>query len=138
MERPENCPDKLYDLMRRCWTHRPSARPTFMDIVNELLIDASSRFREISFFMSTDGQRYFQEVQSGNISLIPRKIRDLLYHFKSVPTLDDVTTPLTRPDDDDESSIDGEHFLTNRTNSHHLVHHRDETLPAIRSSQPLR
>ncbi|XP_053687388.1 insulin-like receptor isoform X2 [Sabethes cyaneus] len=54
MERPENCPDKLYDLMRRCWQHRPTARPTFMDIINMLLPDASSRFHEVSFFDSSE------------------------------------------------------------------------------------
>lgn len=52
--------------------------------------------------------------------------------------MDDVTTPLTRPEnDEDENSMDGNTFLTNRTNSHHLVP-RDETIPVIRSSQPLR
>lgn len=63
MERPENCPDKLYDLMRRCWTHRPSARPTFMDIVTELLMDASPTFKDVSFYSSVDGQRYLDETR---------------------------------------------------------------------------
>lgn len=65
MERPENCPDKLYDLMRRCWTHRPTARPTFLEIVQELHNDAHPTFRELSFFDSVDGQRYLQEQQNG-------------------------------------------------------------------------
>lgn len=65
MERPENCPDKLYDLMRRCWTHRPSARPTFLEIVQELHNDAHPTFTDLSFYDSTDGQRYLQEQQNG-------------------------------------------------------------------------
>lgn len=54
MERPENCPDKLYDLMRRCWQHRPTARPTFLDIIQMLLPDAHERFPALSFFHSPE------------------------------------------------------------------------------------
>jgi len=56
MERPENCPDKLYDLMRQCWQHRPSARPTFLQIVENLLNDANPKFREVSYYYSDEGQ----------------------------------------------------------------------------------
>lgn len=70
MERPENCPDKLYDMMRRCWTHRPSARPTFMDIVSELINDVNPTFRELSFYNSVDGQRYLDETRRGRSSPI--------------------------------------------------------------------
>ncbi|XP_063706959.1 insulin-like receptor isoform X2 [Culicoides brevitarsis] len=119
MERPENCPDKFYELMRRCWTHRPSARPTFMQIVQELHDDADKSFREVSFFDSPSGQRYLHEKQ-----------------IENQPT-DDATTPLTRPEDDVESSIDDDLYLVNRTNSQHLSN-RDITLQAMRTSQPLR
>ncbi|XP_055527832.1 insulin-like receptor isoform X2 [Wyeomyia smithii] len=71
MERPENCPDKLYDLMRRCWQHRPTARPTFLDIINMLLPDANDRFLAVSFYNSPD-----QEPAQHQINM------------------DDVTTPL--------------------------------------------
>lgn len=60
MERPENCPEKLYTLMCRCWTHRPSARPTFMQIVSMLLDEASSNFSEVSFYHSAAGQEQLQ------------------------------------------------------------------------------
>lgn len=86
MERPENCPDKLYDLMRRCWTHRPSARPTFLEIVQELHSDAHPTFRDLSFFDSADGQRYLQEQQNGKRSfLIPNTSANhnsTFLHFK--------------------------------------------------------
>lgn len=61
MERPENCPDKLYDLMRRCWTFRPTARPSFMDIVGELINDVSLSFKDVSFYHGVEGQRYLTE-----------------------------------------------------------------------------
>ena len=32
MQRPENCPDVLYDMMSECWEAQPNARPTFLDI----------------------------------------------------------------------------------------------------------
>lgn len=65
MERPENCPDKLYDLMRRCWQFRPPARPSFMDIVGELINEVNPTFRDVSFYFSIDGQRYLSEHING-------------------------------------------------------------------------
>ena len=56
MERPENCMDKLYDLMRRCWQHRPSARPSFLDIIAMLLDDSMPGFNKVSFYHSPEGQ----------------------------------------------------------------------------------
>lgn len=55
MERPENCPDKLYTLMRVCWQHKPSLRPSFLDLATMLLEDANSTFKKVSFFHSTAG-----------------------------------------------------------------------------------
>lgn len=60
MERPENCPEKLYSLMCRTWQHRPSARPTFMQIVSMLLDDAAPTFRTVSFYHSSEGQELLQ------------------------------------------------------------------------------
>ncbi|XP_058832990.1 insulin-like receptor isoform X2 [Topomyia yanbarensis] len=88
MERPEKCPDKLYDLMRRCWQHRPTARPTFVDIINMLLPDANERFHEVSFFNSPEAQD------------MARTQHQII--------LDDVTTPLHPGggDGDDEDEDD--------------------------------
>lgn len=58
MERPENCPDKLYQLMRRCWEHRQSNRPTFLDIVALLLDDANNDFFRNSFYCGEEGQAH--------------------------------------------------------------------------------
>lgn len=68
MERPENCPDKLYQLMRRCWEHRPSNRPTFLDIVEMLLEDVNNSFGKNSFYFSEEGEalRYIQQ-QNGEL-----------------------------------------------------------------------
>lgn len=55
MERPENCPDKLYTLMRFCWKHKPSARPSFLKLCTLLLEDANSGFAEVSFYYSPAG-----------------------------------------------------------------------------------
>lgn len=60
MERPENCPEKLYTLMCRTWQHRPSARPTFLQIVSMLLDEASTNFRQVSFYHSQPGQELLQ------------------------------------------------------------------------------
>ncbi|XP_061926885.1 insulin-like peptide receptor isoform X1 [Apis cerana] len=56
MERPENCPELLYELMKRTWRHKATRRPTFMDIASMLLkhIDSDS-FQEVSFYHSPEG-----------------------------------------------------------------------------------
>lgn len=59
MERPEQCPDRLYELMRACWTHRPSARPTFLQLVADLVPHAMPYFRHRSFFHSPQGQELY-------------------------------------------------------------------------------
>ncbi|KAF7271558.1 hypothetical protein GWI33_015587 [Rhynchophorus ferrugineus] len=55
MERPENCPDKLYELMRHCWDPKPGRRPTFMKLCQLLLPDANERFLTVSFYNSPAG-----------------------------------------------------------------------------------
>lgn len=32
MPRPENCPDRLYHMMKRCWAFQPHNRPTFLQV----------------------------------------------------------------------------------------------------------
>ncbi|XP_065081203.1 insulin-like receptor isoform X2 [Ochlerotatus camptorhynchus] len=86
MERPENCPDSLYELMRRCWQHRPTARPTFIEIISLLLPDASPRFLEVSFYNSQDA-----------LDMAP-----VLHQI----IMDDVTTPLHPGGDHDEEDED--------------------------------
>lgn len=65
MERPENCPDKLYDLMRRCWQHRPSARPSFLEIITMLLEDINPVFKLVSFYHSAEGQDALTQIMQG-------------------------------------------------------------------------
>lgn len=56
MERPENCPDSLYGLMRDTWNHKSSKRPTFIDIATVLLQEVHSEdFERVSFYHSPEG-----------------------------------------------------------------------------------
>lgn len=55
MERPENCPDKLYMLMMYCWKHKFTERPSFLELCSLLLEDASAQFPKISFYHSAAG-----------------------------------------------------------------------------------
>ncbi|XP_055857084.1 insulin-like receptor isoform X2 [Episyrphus balteatus] len=75
MERPENCPDKLYKVMQKCWQHRPSARPTFMEIIRFLLDSADPKFQEVSFYHSAEA-------------------KDMHDQMHPEHDMDDVTTPL--------------------------------------------
>ena len=36
MERPHDCPENVYDVMRECWSLRPSDRPAWKELVNAL------------------------------------------------------------------------------------------------------
>lgn len=56
MERPENCPDKMYEMMRRCWQHRPSARPNFLEIIAQLMDDIEPSFKNVSFYHTPEAQ----------------------------------------------------------------------------------
>lgn len=67
MERPENCPDLLYDLMSKCWQHRPSARPSFIQLATMLLDSAAPSFRNVSFYFTSEGQELVSQMQNGII-----------------------------------------------------------------------
>ncbi len=36
MERPSTCPAEVYRIMRQCWNHDPTHRPTFSKLIGEL------------------------------------------------------------------------------------------------------
>ncbi|XP_065354922.1 insulin-like receptor [Calliphora vicina] len=88
MERPENCPDKLYSLMQKCWHHRPTARPTFMEIIRYLLDLADPYFREVSFFHSEEGQQILVK----EIAERSQRSGDVFDDHDN--DMEDVTTPL--------------------------------------------
>ncbi|XP_017056999.1 insulin-like receptor [Drosophila ficusphila] len=103
MEKPENCPDVLHKLMQRCWQHRPSARPSFLDIISYLEQQCpDSNFKDVSFYHSEAGQQHREK---------ERKERSQLDAFAAVPLdqdqqepeqQEDATTPLRMGD----SSLD--------------------------------
>lgn len=75
MERPENCPDKLYELMRRCWQHRPSARPSFMEIITLLLDEVSPNFANVSYYHTPEGQEIYRLMVHGDLGkVVMRKL----------------------------------------------------------------
>ncbi|XP_059620313.1 insulin-like receptor isoform X2 [Phlebotomus argentipes] len=111
MERPENCPDKLYHLMRDCWQHKPNLRPSFMEIVSGLLEDAHVNFTKVSFYHSDEGVEVRLQLESASQALAENRS-------------DDVTTLLRR--DEEALSIDDDHdtdenFLMERPRSHQLI-----------------
>ncbi|KAL1449283.1 hypothetical protein WDU94_000490 [Cyamophila willieti] len=50
--RPDNCPDRLFSLMRRCWQFKPQARPTFMQLLADLESDTQPDFPSVSYYHS--------------------------------------------------------------------------------------
>ena len=54
MERPDGCPDRLYRLMGQCWSFVPRHRPTFLEIIEDLLPDVPAQFAGVSFYHSSN------------------------------------------------------------------------------------
>lgn len=111
MERPENCPDKLYNLMQKCWHHRPSDRPTFIQLCSLLVDDASSSFSQVSFYHSSAGLeartiRQTQSISQDDSSTPLRIAHDLEHDFTPAST-------------DQESDIDFENDTRVEFNTFH-------------------
>ncbi|CAJ0942933.1 unnamed protein product, partial [Mesorhabditis belari] len=53
LEKPMDCPDFWYDLMVWCWRYDPRERPSFHQLVHNLVDKASDSFREKSHVMNS-------------------------------------------------------------------------------------
>nr|QIS94309.1 insulin receptor 1a [Pyrrhocoris apterus] len=77
MEKPENCPNKLYSIMRLCWEHKPSSRPSFIKLVTLLQNYVDADFQDVSFYHSDEGVEYRAQMSSEETQLIiSREIED--------------------------------------------------------------
>ncbi|KAL0978002.1 hypothetical protein UPYG_G00164560 [Umbra pygmaea] len=56
LEKPENCPDMLFELMRLCWQYNPKMRPSFLEIINSIKEELDAPFIEMSFFYSQENR----------------------------------------------------------------------------------
>ncbi|KAG8180786.1 hypothetical protein JTE90_012965 [Oedothorax gibbosus] len=52
MNEPEDCPEKLYQLMAMCWHKNSKARPTFIEIIEMLLPDVNPKFHTVSYYFT--------------------------------------------------------------------------------------
>uniref|UniRef100_A0A7N6FJJ3 Tyrosine-protein kinase receptor n=1 Tax=Anabas testudineus TaxID=64144 RepID=A0A7N6FJJ3_ANATE len=56
LDRPDNCADRLHNLMQMCWQYNPKMRPTFQEIIEMLREDLHPSFQEFSFFYSEENK----------------------------------------------------------------------------------
>ncbi|XP_040198281.1 insulin-like growth factor 1 receptor [Rana temporaria] len=56
LEKPDNCPDMLFELMRMCWQYNPKMRPSFLEIISSIKDEIDPNFREVSFFYSEENK----------------------------------------------------------------------------------
>nr|XP_046264139.1 insulin-like growth factor 1 receptor isoform X2 [Scatophagus argus] len=56
LEKPQSCPDMLFELMRMCWQYNPKMRPSFVEIISSIKDELEPSFREVSFFYSADNK----------------------------------------------------------------------------------
>uniref|UniRef100_A0A0A1WF79 Tyrosine-protein kinase receptor n=1 Tax=Zeugodacus cucurbitae TaxID=28588 RepID=A0A0A1WF79_ZEUCU len=127
MERPDNCPDKIYEIMQQSWEHRPSKRPSFFKIIRILLdhvhTDSEgylSRFREVSYYFSNEGTQEREKERAESM----HPSGDI---FSEENEMDDATTPL-RTDEFNEYKLN----LANTSS----VEHEGESPMAIDDDHP--
>uniref|UniRef100_A0A8C7ZWL0 Tyrosine-protein kinase receptor n=1 Tax=Oryzias sinensis TaxID=183150 RepID=A0A8C7ZWL0_9TELE len=56
LEKPQNCPDMLFELMRMCWQYNPKMRPSFVEIIGSVKDELDPSFKEVSFYYSADNK----------------------------------------------------------------------------------
>ncbi|XP_031443012.1 insulin-like growth factor 1 receptor isoform X2 [Clupea harengus] len=56
LDKPDNCPDMLFELMRMCWQYNPKMRPSFLEIISSIKEELEAPFRELSFFYSEENK----------------------------------------------------------------------------------
>ncbi|KAL6112769.1 igf1r [Pungitius sinensis] len=75
LEKPQNCPDMLFELMRMCWQYNPKMRPAFVEIISSLKDELDPSFRESSFFYSADNKppeaAHHHAEQMDNVDTVP-------------------------------------------------------------------
>uniref|UniRef100_A0A8C7KZI2 Tyrosine-protein kinase receptor n=1 Tax=Oncorhynchus kisutch TaxID=8019 RepID=A0A8C7KZI2_ONCKI len=74
LDRPDNCADRLHDLMSMCWQYNPKLRPSFQEIIEMLHEDLHQSFQEVSFYYSQENKPQEQEdfdLDMDNMESIP-------------------------------------------------------------------
>ncbi|KAL1115765.1 hypothetical protein AAG570_006055 [Ranatra chinensis] len=68
MQRPNNCSQHLYDLMKRCWAEEPSERPSFMELTDkfERMLEEGTDYLDCNVRMVANPS-YFNQ---GNYQLV--------------------------------------------------------------------
>uniref|UniRef100_A0A673HGJ5 Tyrosine-protein kinase receptor n=1 Tax=Sinocyclocheilus rhinocerous TaxID=307959 RepID=A0A673HGJ5_9TELE len=56
LDRPDNCPERMHNLMQMCWQYNPKMRPTFLEIIEMIKEDLHPTFQEVSFFYSEENK----------------------------------------------------------------------------------
>ncbi|XP_066540377.1 insulin-like growth factor 1a receptor [Hoplias malabaricus] len=56
LDKPDNCPDMLFELMRMCWQYNPKMRPSFLEIISSIKEELDPSFQEVSFFYSEENK----------------------------------------------------------------------------------
>ncbi|KAJ8408227.1 hypothetical protein AAFF_G00256410 [Aldrovandia affinis] len=56
LDRPDNCAERIHNLMQMCWQYNPKMRPTFHEIIEMMKEDLHPSFQEMSFFYSEENK----------------------------------------------------------------------------------
>lgn len=61
LQKPENCPEFVYDIMRSCWQKNPDDRPTFKDLVETLASTVEAADQTVDLSVRADIKDTYNE-----------------------------------------------------------------------------
>ncbi|XP_063296316.1 insulin receptor-related protein isoform X2 [Pelobates fuscus] len=76
LEKPDNCPDRLHELMTWCWQKNPKQRPTFIQILESIKNELHPTFRKVSFFYQGDHKRRESEASDTEVDQSQKTLLD--------------------------------------------------------------
>ncbi|ESO97127.1 hypothetical protein LOTGIDRAFT_143456, partial [Lottia gigantea] len=62
MDKPEGCPDQLYEIMKCCWRYKHKERPTFKEIIEMIIPNLDPSFKDVSYFFSDENTKDGREL----------------------------------------------------------------------------
>ncbi|VDM44570.1 unnamed protein product [Toxocara canis] len=111
MEKPDNCPDNFYEVMKSCWEQDPSKRPEFGTIRQRLATQLEEVTDEYSY-LKLDSQRDYYNVGYGGTAGEAETIRNVANEeAAALEEIDDTELanfediPLSSPTDDGKAIL---------------------------------
>ncbi|XP_040268511.1 insulin receptor-related protein isoform X2 [Bufo bufo] len=77
LEKPENCPDRLHELMRWCWQKNPKNRPSFIQILESIKAELKPSFHQIAFYTTYQKRRESPELSDLDLDQTTKNLLEI-------------------------------------------------------------